>query len=70
MNDNNNTDVSYASVEQVLQNSKYPFSKGQLHYFLTKRHKNGLEEAVFKIGKRLYFRLDLLDFWIENQKGN
>ena len=48
-----------------IQNILLP--KGQIHYFLTKRHKNGLEEAIRKIGKRIYFRLDLFDSWIEKQ---
>lgn len=67
MTQSDNQSITYASVDQVLQNSKYPFSKGQINYFLTKRHKNGLEEAIRKIGKRIYFRLDLFDLWIEKQ---
>ena len=67
MTENNNSNAVYASVEQVLNNSKYPFTKGQIHHFLNNRHKNGLKEAVRKIGKRIYFRLDLLDSWIESQ---
>jgi hypothetical protein len=33
------------------------------------RHKNGLEVAVRKIGKRLFLRIDLFDAWIEKQAG-
>ena len=60
-----NQNITYASVNQILENSKYPFTKGQIHYFLTNRHKNGLETAIRKLGKRIYFRIDLLDAWIE-----
>jgi len=57
----------YATKNQVLKNPKYPFTKGQLNYFLTNRHKNQLHTAIRKIGKRLYIRLDLFDAWIEGQ---
>jgi hypothetical protein len=67
MTDNNNQNITYASVNQILENAKYPFTKGQIHYFLTNRHKNGLEESIRKIGKRIYFRIDLFDLWIEKQ---
>jgi hypothetical protein len=60
-------DLQYLSIKKVLENPKYPFSKGQLRHFLTKRHNNGLEKAIRKIGKRIYFRSDLLDAWIETQ---
>ncbi len=59
--------IIYLNVKQVIENPKYPFTKGQINYFLTKRHKNGLEKAIRKIGKRIYFRLDLFDLWIEGQ---
>jgi len=57
----------YLNVKQIIENSKYPFTKGQINYFLLNRHKNGLEEAIRKIGKRIYFRIDLFDLWIEKQ---
>jgi len=57
----------YLNVKQVIENPKYPFTKGQINYFLLNRHKNGLEDAIRKIGKRIYLRSDLLDFWIEKQ---
>ena len=61
------TNIAYVNLNQLLENPKYPFSKGQLHYFLTNRHKNGLEPVIRKIGKRIYFRLDLFDSWIESK---
>lgn len=59
----------YLSAQQIVDNPRYPFTMGQIRHFLLKRHKNSLEEAVRYIGKRLYFRQDLFDQWIENQNG-
>ena len=55
----------YISTQETI--NLYPFSKGQLSYYLSHRHKNGLQSAVRKIGKRLYLRRDLLEKWIESQ---
>jgi hypothetical protein len=43
---------------------------GQIRHLLLNRHRNGLKDAVRKIGKRLLLRVDLLDQWIETQKEN
>ena len=59
--------IVYLSAQQIVDNPRYPFTMGQLRHFLLKRHKNGLEESVRCIGKRLYFRQDKFDQWIENQ---
>lgn len=57
--------IEYASVNQVLANPIYPFTKGQIQNYLLHRHKNGLDKAVRKIGKRIFLRLDLFNAWIE-----
>lgn len=57
----------YLSLTQIVESSSYPFSIGQLRHFLLKRHKNGLDKAVRRIGKRIYLRQDLFDQWIEAQ---
>lgn len=57
----------YLSVQNIAKSKEYPFSIGQLRYYLTKRHLNGLQKAVRKIGKRLYLRVDLWEEWIEEQ---
>lgn len=62
MNDN-----EYLSVQQIADDSRYPFSLGQLRYYLMLRHRNGLEKAIRKIGKRVYLRRDLFERWIESQ---
>lgn len=61
------TDYKYLSSQQIVEDARYPFTMGQLRHYLLKRHKNGLEKAVRRIGKRLYLRQDLWDQWIENQ---
>jgi len=57
----------YLSAKQIADEGCYPFTLGQIRHFLLMRHKNGLEKAILKIGKRLYFRVDLFDQWIEEQ---
>lgn len=59
----------YLEPKQIAESDKYPFSIGQVRHYLLIRHRNGLEKAVRKIGKRLYLRKDLFDQWIENQGG-
>jgi hypothetical protein len=61
------TDYKYLSSRQIVEDARYPFTIGQLRHYLLKRHKNGLEKAVRRVGKRLYLRQDLFDQWIENQ---
>lgn len=59
--------IEYRSLQQIVNNTRYPFTMEQLRHYLLKRHKNGLEKAVRRIGKRLYLRQDLFDEWIEKQ---
>jgi hypothetical protein len=61
---------TYWSPKQIIVSGKYPFSMGQLRHLLLYRHRNGLQSAVRKIGKRLVLRMDLFDSWIENQTGS
>jgi len=61
--------VEYVSLKQIADNPKYPFSMGQLRHYMMHRHKNGLDSAVYKIGKRVYLKISSLDSWIEQQKG-
>ena len=59
--------LEYLSTAQIVECGRYPFSLGQIRHFLLMRHKNGLDTAIRKIGKRLYIRRDLFDQWIEEQ---
>jgi hypothetical protein len=61
--------VEYVSLKQIADNPKYPFTMGQLRHYMMHRHKNCLDNAVRKIGKRLFLRTDLFDAWIEKQTG-
>jgi len=63
------TNIEYLAPKQIATSSEYPFTLGQMRHYLLMRHKNGLEAAVRKIGKRLYLRRDLFDQWIEDQGG-
>jgi len=60
-------DHQYLSVKQIIECNQYPFTEGQVRNFLLFRHRNGLQEAVRKIGKRLVLRKDLFDEWIESK---
>ena len=53
--------------DKVAEKDEYPFSTGQIRHYLLMRHKNGLNKAVRKIGKRLYLRRDLFEAWLESQ---
>ena len=61
------TKYEYWSPKQIVSSGKYPFTMGQIRHYLLKRHTNGLEKAVRKIGKRLYLRPDLFEEWIESK---
>jgi hypothetical protein len=62
------TELSYWSPQQIVASGKYPFTMGQIRHLLLYRHRNGLNDAVRKVGKRLLFRVDLFDQWLEKQK--
>ena len=58
----------YWTLQQIVDSNKYPFTYGQMRYYTEKRDINGLEKAVRKIGKRIYFRIDLFEEWIESKQ--
>lgn len=60
-------EMEYKTVRQIATCGRYPFSMGQLRTFLLHRDKNGLNQAVRRIGRRIYFRTDLFEKWIESQ---
>ncbi len=64
------SNLEYWSPKQIVTSGKYPFSMGQIRHMLLYRHINHLQNAVRKIGKRLYLRLDLFNAWIEQQAGD
>lgn len=60
------TQWKYLSIKEIADGGMYPFTIGQMRHYLTCRHKNGLERAIRKIGKRIYVRQDLFEAWIES----
>lgn len=63
-------EYQYLTTDQIASSNRYPFTLGQIRHYLLMRHKNGLNSAVRKIGKRLYLRRDLLEQWIESQASH
>jgi hypothetical protein len=59
----------YLSPSDIVETNEYPFTLGQIRHYLQMRHRNGLDKAVRKIGKRLYLRKDLFEQWIESNQG-
>lgn len=60
-------EYTYWSPQQIIQSGKYPLTMGQLRHLLLYRHRNGLQKATRKIGKRVILRMDLFEAWIESQ---
>lgn len=60
----------YWSPQKIVASGKYPFTMGQIRHLLLYRHRNGLQDAVRKVGKRLVLRLDLFNDWIDSKGGN
>jgi hypothetical protein len=63
------SEYEYFSIQQIAESNCYPFTLGQIRHYLLMRHRNGLQKAVRKIGKRLYLRRDLFEAWIESQSN-
>lgn len=63
------SNFQYLTIQQVADSGRYPFTIGQLRHYLIFRHKNGLESAIRKIGKRIYVRQDLFENWIESMSA-
>lgn len=55
----------YLTVKQIVDNPAYPFTHGQMRMFLANREENYLQDCIRVIGRRIYFRKDLFDQWIE-----
>lgn len=61
-------DIRYLSIKQIVEEDKYPFTLPMMRHYLLHRHRNGLESAVRKVGKRLFLRSDLFDDWLEQKR--
>jgi|FreactTroBogLake_1042271.scaffolds.fasta_scaffold24669_5 hypothetical protein len=61
--------LKWMSLNQLLADGKYPFTRGQMRSFMMAKNTNGLNKVIRKIGKIVYFRIDLFEEWIESHKG-
>ncbi len=61
-------EIRYLSIKQIVEEDKYPFTLPMMRHYLLHRHRNGLESAVRKVGKRLLLRSDLFDAWLEQKR--
>lgn len=57
---------TYLTLDQIVACQRYPFTKAQIRHFLMNRNENGLDNVIRQIGKRIYFREDLFQQWIES----
>jgi hypothetical protein len=55
----------YVTPQQIAREDDFPFTMGQLRFFLANRKENGLHIAVRKIGRGIYIRKDLLYKWMD-----
>jgi len=62
--------IKYVSIDDIVNDSKYPFTKRQLRHFVFCRKENGLATSIRKIGRRIFIRQDLFDEWLENHVEN
>ena len=60
--------IKYVSIDDIANNERYPFTKGQVRHFIANRNINGLSTSIRKIGRRVYIREDLFDEWVESFK--
>jgi hypothetical protein len=56
--------------KQIFDSNKYPFTEGQLKFYMLHRKENGLDIAIRKMGKCLFIRMDLFEMWIESYREN
>ena len=60
--------IKYVSIDDIANNERYPFTKGQVRHFIANRNINGLSTSIRKIGRRVYIREDMFEEWIESFK--
>ena len=57
----------YRTVKQIASDPSLCFTVPMLRYYILHAHKNGLESALRRIGKKVVIRRDLFIAWIEKQ---
>jgi len=61
-------DYVYMGTKQIVECGKYPFTMSQLRNYIHNSNENGLYVCIRKVGKRLLFRADLFEKWIEDHQ--
>lgn len=59
----------YCTVKQIVANDSFCFTKGMLRYYILHAHKNGLIDAIRRVGRKVLIRQDLFVAWIEKQSA-
>jgi hypothetical protein len=54
------------TVQQIAATT--PISESGWRFHLRNRHENGLDAAVVRVGKRLFFDVDRLGEWLETRR--
>ena len=57
----------YLDIPSTVENSR--FTKNQLRWLVVKRKENGLDGAIKRVGRKLYFHIPTFLKWVEEQKG-
>ena len=58
----------YLDIQSIADRNPQ-FTVGQLRWFVVKKKENGLESAIKRLGRKLYFHVPTLLKWIEDQKS-
>lgn len=62
-----NEDKRYCTIKQIASDSSFCFTAAMLRYYVLHAHKNGLANALRRIGRKVLIRRDLFIEWIEKQ---
>ncbi|MCC5832508.1 MAG: hypothetical protein JJU12_05640 [Chlamydiales bacterium] len=60
-------DEKYCTIKQIADDPTFCFTVPMLRYYVLHAHKNGLDPALRRIGRKVLVRRDLFIEWIEKQ---
>lgn len=63
-----NENYVYLTRRNIAESPKYPFTLNAISLHIFKAKKNGLDKAIFRIGKKILIREDLFIEWLESRK--
>lgn len=58
----------YLDIQSIIDRNPQ-FTLGQLRWLVVKKKENGLEPAIKRLGRKLYFHVPTLLNWISDQKS-